>query len=462
MKPHDFCASSWVKRLAQSLVSLAAIEGKYCSELSIIPTDDENRNMRIPTYSGYRSQSRSSLYSQVETDKGSSYYKSLSSYGPFYCALKAVEKLLREQPVLNRTLGTSDSNEFRVFTPNIRGLPINLIQVKAGLMNCATKSNFDDAASKLQELLTSGEKRRLKGYHISIFRGLRLDDEMELSDGISIAPFEKIKEFIVPSFLESVVWDFNRFRQTGPLGVILKPFQWGPLILPSNANPERDIPWAEGFHKDAEIIVDLLSIAHGAPMVTIMSIHDCVDPQIWNIFGVPFPGGGISQYGGVPILDSAGNTPLSMGKFSEVKDAFYRLKHQNNDLKKYKSVIPRLSSSLLRKGRLRSEDKILDVAIALELMYEPDSPEVTYKLAMRASSFLEDDPQKRLDIFNKIKAFYSARSSVVHSKKTSGAKNKDISEQFDNGFDLARRTLFKLLQSGSPSDWNEFVLSGGG
>ena len=88
---------------------------------------------------------------------------------------------------------------------------------------------------------------------------------MELSDGISIAPFDKIREFIIPSLLKEVVWDIDRFTKTGPLGVVLKPFQWKPLILPLNANPEDNTRWDEGFSDNAEVIVDLLAIAHRTP-----------------------------------------------------------------------------------------------------------------------------------------------------------------------------------------------------
>ena len=418
-KPHDFCASRWVKRLARSLASLKKAEEKYCSELSLNLTDGTELSFNSGSIS------RSSLYYRVKSLKDSTYYRSLSSCNLLFSALKTVERLLREHPVLNCALGTSDdNNEFRVFTPSME-LPINLDQIKAGLMNCAMKSDFDDSASRLQEFLTPGKKHKFTGYYISVFQGLRLDDKRELSGGMSIAPFDKIKEFIIPSLLKKVVWDFDRFTKTRPLGVVLKPFQWKPLILPLNADLEDNTPWDEEFSDNAEIIVDLLAIAHSAPVTTIMFLGSRVDQRIWNILGVPNPGGSLRQHAGLSIMDYVVNTPLSMGKFSEVRNAFSQLKRQNNDLKRYKSIISRLSSSLLRRGKLRSEDKILDVAIALELMYELDSPPLRYKLGTRASRFLETNSDKRIEIFDKVRGFYDVRSSVVRNGK-GNKKKKEV------------------------------------
>ena len=95
-------------------------------------------------------------------------------------------------------------------------------------------------------------------------------------------------------------------------------------------------------------------------------------------------------------------------------------------------------------------------------MYELDARFLD-NLRDRASCFLEDNLEKQNEMRKKLKAFYRARSSVVHNWKTNITNDyyRRISEQSDYGFDLARRTLFKLLQGGPPSDWNKFVLSGG-
>ena len=70
------------------------------------------------------------------------------------------------------------------------------------------------------------------------------------------------------------------------------------------------------------------------------------------------------------------------------------------------------------------EDRILDTAIALELLYDLGSSELSYKLRMRAEHFLADTASARVDICNQLQDFYDASSVIVHGKKTSKKKPK--------------------------------------
>ena len=450
-KPLNFRASVWVKCLAQSLALLKQTEEKYCSELSPNLTDDNGLNVQMSSSPRSFFENRYFLYHKANSSKNSSHYRILCS------ALDEVKALLRKHPPLNRALGSSDNNEeIRIAIANSLRR-ISLIDIAVRLMNYGTEGDFDDVALRLRELLPFQGKRKFPGYHISVFLGLRLDEEIQLSDELSIAPFGSVKKFINPSDLENIVRNSKQFAQTGSLGVVIKPFEWNPIIAAAGKKLESDIKWDEGFPKDAETIVNLLSIVHGVPVINIICFEFCVPRQISELLGTPIGGGAFIRHTEFSVNHGFSSEFPSMEKSLQVKDLFSRLKNSDEDQRRrYESVISRLSNSLSRKGRFGTEDKILDVAIALELMYELDS-EVTYKLATRTSCFLEKNTQNRVEIFNKTKKFYDARSSVVHYRKKKKLKN--ISGQFDNGFDLARRTLFKLLKDGSPPDWDTVILS---
>lgn len=464
MTPHDFRASSWVQRLGQSLATLKNIEDNHRVELTAVSSvAGTAHEMRLLSFFDSPSSRRLSLYLKAAHHKDPSYYR--SHYEELSSPLNAVKSLLREHPVLNRALGPSDDDEFRIGIMTV-GTIKSLNHVIAGLMSCAMESNYDDVASRLHELLSAEKERPLKGYHISIFRGSRLDRELEFADGMSIAPFDSIKHFIPPFSLRSAVWDIDQFTRRGPLAAIRKPFHWEPVIVGVDDELKWTPPFDKEFPNNANAVVDLLAIAHAAPLMNMMCFQCCVDPQVWALLGSPGTDGSASWPQGLPINADLGDTPLSMEHFSEAKDIFCRLKDSNNDQTRYESVISRLAGSLLRRGKLEAADKILDVAIALELMYELDSPELKYKLATRAAWFLEKNSQGRVETFNKVRKFYDTRSSVVHndrgkSNKKSEQYAQNIAEQFNQGFDLARRTLFKLLRDGRPSDWNQLVLSGG-
>ena len=115
-------------------------------------------------------------------------------------------------------------------------------------------------------------------------------------------------------------------------------------------------------------------------------------------------------------------------------------------------IIARLDEALARDGRFASEDKILDVAIALERMYQIDRG-VSRKMQTRAACFLGDDGSQ----MKTIKKFYNARSDIVHNKRKRNSP-EGYHKTFNEGFSIARRTLFKLLREGAPN-WEKLVVS---
>ena len=122
-------------------------------------------------------------------------------------------------------------------------------------------------------------------------------------------------------------------------------------------------------------------------------------------------------------------------------------------------MIARLAEALARTGRFALEDKILDVAIALERMYELDKGEIEFKLKSRAACLLESDAKRRSMVFKEIGQFYEARSAIVHKP---GRKRKKIdkADAFTKGYEAARRSLMRLLEHGPPADWNQMVIGG--
>ena len=89
-------------------------------------------------------------------------------------------------------------------------------------------------------------------------------------------------------------------------------------------------------------------------------------------------------------------------------------------------------------------------------MYQLDGPELSFKLGTRAACFLETRGERRLEVFVDVKEFYKVRSAIVHNRKNqpSGQAKSIV---FQKGFDVARRTVVKLLDQGPPPDWDEMI-----
>ena len=92
-------------------------------------------------------------------------------------------------------------------------------------------------------------------------------------------------------------------------------------------------------------------------------------------------------------------------------------------------------------------------------MYELDQSEIVFKLKTRAACFLEADPEARLRTFNDVGAFYDARSAIVHNSRKKRRSAEEREAAFKKGFDVARRSVFRLLRDGPPRDWNEMVIA---
>ena len=145
-----------------------------------------------------------------------------------------------------------------------------------------------------------------------------------------------------------------------------------------------------------------------------------------------------------------------MIKKKELNDVLEVFKsRQGSWFSRFESYLSRLSEALSRNGRFFDEVRIMDVAIALEGMYE--LPKYTKKqaLAERISRFLGASEEDRRNLEESVKRFYDARSEIVHgdSMGTSPFRNDAT---FVTGFTLARRSLFKLLIEGPPKDWTKW------
>ena len=122
-------------------------------------------------------------------------------------------------------------------------------------------------------------------------------------------------------------------------------------------------------------------------------------------------------------------------------------------------AIRRLSASLSRSGSLAGQDRILDISIALEILYKLSGGEITYKLATRAGWYLGNEACERLRIKKTLSDFYGFRSAIVHGRRV----KKSGDEVRKQAFDIARKTLLRHLANGNMPDdqhWSGIVMGG--
>ena len=79
-------------------------------------------------------------------------------------------------------------------------------------------------------------------------------------------------------------------------------------------------------------------------------------------------------------------------------------------------IVSRLSAALARDGGFADDNRIVDVAIALEQMYDLPEQKISRTLRDRVSGFLGTDTASRERLKEIVKEFYDARSNIVHSQ----------------------------------------------
>lgn len=118
----------------------------------------------------------------------------------------------------------------------------------------------------------------------------------------------------------------------------------------------------------------------------------------------------------------------------------------------------------------RDVDRMIDLGIALEALYVPDSGEgeIRFKLAVRAAWCLGKDKEDRDDLLKKFKQIYDARSKSVHNGKLDqtvkfGEERIPTSDFIEKTQRLCRKTLLKMVEEPKFPDrdyWDRLVMGG--
>ena len=468
MTEGEFAAGEWIERLACALSELAEMQERYRDEL------DERRRQRMYTErrigrwigDDHPSDDLWAFYSRASFADGVYFER---HYGPLRVVLTRVRAVLAEHPAWAGVMDPSDKKDtIGMRVVNFVGAG-NDSSIIGGLMTRAKGvpgEGFRVASSELNAVLdpdtkcvqSSGFSELATGFHVALFFGLRVSAEVRVAKDMTIVPFERVAAYLHESMLHRVAPEITEYNRWNSVSAIVRPFRWRPEFYRSGEDSEPELDWESNFFEDAEVLIELLAMSHATPVVCLATVPYCAHRTAMGLLGEGNQGSGFGSRRWVRTFDT--NTEpseVNMDAMEETRKAF---RERNSE--RYRDcapVIARLVEALARSGRFRIEDRILDVAIALERMYELDQGEISFKLKTRAACFLGTGRADRLRVFRDVEELYKMRSAIVHRGKKRSS-NKARHEAFTKGFDVARRTVVKLLRHGPPRDWNELVLGG--
>ena len=285
----------------------------------------------------------------------------------------------------------------------------------------------------------------------------------DLDAGAYLAPYREARtEFDLPDEPEP-------FAETSlpDAAVVVRGIEFGPGVAPFDdaaGLPNMRIAYRfpgdyevdlERWFDDSELLVDLLSIVKRVPLLShtrYVRLAEWVQEIEPNLaFGTQ------SSHGFVSDMWPRGQH-LSQGD----EDAFLKLArgwHSYPD-KPYaiNLAIRRLAGSLSRPGgRFGQEDRIVDIAIALEVFY---GGKTGHDLAQRAAALLGETAAEQKRTYDQAKGFYHVRSGIVHSKNPPSLYlPEEALEALEAGRNLACRTLAMLFNRNAPLQWADVMKS---
>lgn len=461
----EFSAADWIARLADALPRLDDVQQSFLQDYwqrnpTVHHVGPDGKRVEYPLddlRDLYAMASHGHVFGERE------YYATLCA------ALDPVRHILMSHPTLSGVIGPiigRDNFYMHVLNGGESTSPANLI---AGLMARAAELSGDcfRAASELNAFLTLSAGRTNSegvlngldvGYHAVLFYGLTLTERIDVTDGITLLPFEQFRSFVDNRLVEELSPPGAGFHHWRSIGAAVRPFRWKPTFHSSGREGGVEAYDPRPFFREAQTLLELLGVAHATPVLCLAALGCCIDRSASRLLGGVDYRGAIYRARAAQGFDGFNECPgLAPEAFVEAKKAFDN--RTSERFGKMAPIIGRLAEALTREGRFAVEDRILDIAIALERMYELDGGEISHKLRTRAAWFLGADAESRVCEMQAVKEFYDMRSAIVHSKKKKPAAEKQRAA-FDKGFDVARRSLFRLLRDEPPDDWEKLVIAG--
>ena len=187
-------------------------------------------------------------------------------------------------------------------------------------------------------------------------------------------------------------------------------------------------------------------MAHSAAVVPLATFSKCIDRSAGRLLGRESRGPGFYWSSPAHGFSGFAECPgLAPEAFDEARKAFANRGGERH--RRLAPIIGRLAEALARSGPYSAEDRVLDVAIALERMFKLEARSISLQLQEKVADFLEGDNESKHQVRAAVKHFYEVRSAIIHGP--SDEKKRSLLEEknkaFRAGFDLARKALFKKL-----------------
>ena len=385
-------------------------------------------------------------------------------YGALNAALDPARHILLRHPTIARVVGPiigRDSFYMEILNSGGSTSPANLA---AGLMARAAEHSgdgFRKAAGELHAFLVSPREDDAPelpdgldlGYDAVLFHGTAVMERIDVAEDVALLPFEQVRAFVDEEVVREIAPPGAGFHGYRSIGAAARTYRWRPAFHRAGYERPGDLHDAVPFHRRARIFLESLAVAHAAPVLPLVELSHRIDRSGGRLLGRE--GGDLGWYQrgrSARAFDGFEATPeVAPEALAEARDAFGNRASEASQ--RMAPVVTRLAESLVRDGPFAVVDRVLDVGVALERMYVLDEGKISRKLRNRAARYLATDTAGQESVREIAREFYGVRSDIVHNRLHRLIPER-VHAALRNVFDVARRSVFKLIREGTPEDWS--------
>lgn len=321
----------WVDRLALALPKLAKVQEPFLREYW-----EQNAGVRIvyDRRSGKPVFPLDDLRDLYSIARHGNELGARKHYAPLLEALDPARHILLSHPALAQVVSPIiGKDNFWMQILNTGGLtcPTDLI---AGLFARAhelSHDRFRQAASEMKALLNPGVERGPAplpggldvGYNMTLFYGLTVTEIADVGEGIAILPYEDVRPFVDDNLIDELAPDGAGFHRWRSVGAVVRRFRWKPLFSRSGYEREPVLQNPKSFFRDARTLLDLLAVAHEAPVVPLAESSYCINRSTARLLGRDGHGPGASWRNPAKNIDGFEECPeLAIEPLAEAREAF--------------------------------------------------------------------------------------------------------------------------------------------
>ncbi|MCY3765459.1 MAG: hypothetical protein OXH06_08530 [Gemmatimonadetes bacterium] len=321
----------WVDRLARALPELAKVQEPFLREYW-----EQNAGVHVDydLRSGKPVFPLDDLRDLYSIARHGNELGAREHYAPLLEALDPARHILLSHPALAQAVSpVIGRDEFWMQILNTGGLtcPTDLI---AGLFARAhelSNDRFRKAASEMKALLDPGVERGPTplpggldvGYNMTLFYGLTVTEIADVGEGIATLPYEDVRPFVDDNLIDELAPDGAGFHRWRSVGAVVRPFQWKPQFSRSGNEREPVLERPRSFFRDARTLLDILAVAHEAPVVPLAESSYCINRSTARLLGRDGHGPGASWQNPAKNIDGFEKCPeLATEPLTETREAF--------------------------------------------------------------------------------------------------------------------------------------------